>query len=37
MHSCSPLSSFSQTGTMNPATQAAPARYLAHGNNQMAG
>jgi flagellar motor protein MotB len=27
----------SQTGTMNPATQAALARYLAHGNNQMAG
>ena len=26
-----------QTGTMNPATQAALARYLAHGNNQMAG
>jgi hypothetical protein len=26
-----------QTGTMNPATQAALASYLAHGNNQMAG
>jgi hypothetical protein len=26
-----------QTGTMTPATQAALARYLAHGNNQMAG
>ena len=26
-----------QTGTMIPATQAALARYLAHGNNQMAG
>jgi peptidoglycan hydrolase-like protein with peptidoglycan-binding domain len=26
-----------QTGTMNPATQAALAHYLAHGNNQMAG
>ena len=26
-----------QTGTMNPATAAAPANYLAHGNNQMAG
>lgn len=26
-----------QTGTMNPATQAALANYLAHGNNQMAG
>ena len=26
-----------QTGTMNPATQAALTRYLAHGNNQMAG
>ena len=26
-----------QTGTMTPATQTAPARYLAHGNNQMAG
>ena len=26
-----------QTGTMNAATQAALANYLAHGNNQMAG
>jgi hypothetical protein len=26
-----------QTGTMTPATQTALARYLAHGNNQMAG
>ena len=26
-----------QTGTMNPATAAALANYLAHGNNQMAG
>ena len=26
-----------QTGTMTPATQAALGRYLAHGNNQMAG
>jgi peptidoglycan hydrolase-like protein with peptidoglycan-binding domain len=26
-----------QTGTMNSATQAALANYLAHGNNQMAG
>ena len=26
-----------QTGTMNPATAAALADYLAHGNNQMAG
>jgi len=26
-----------QTGTMTPATQAALARYLVHGNNQMAG
>jgi hypothetical protein len=26
-----------QTGTMNTATQAALANYLAHGNNQMAG
>jgi peptidoglycan hydrolase-like protein with peptidoglycan-binding domain len=26
-----------QTGTMNSATQAALAGYLAHGNNQMAG
>ena len=26
-----------QTGTMNPATGAALAHYLAHGNNQMAG
>jgi len=26
-----------QTGTMTPATQDALARYLAHGNNQMAG
>jgi hypothetical protein len=26
-----------QTGTMTPATQAALAHYLAHGNNQMAG
>jgi hypothetical protein len=26
-----------QAGTMNPATQAALANYLAHGNNQMAG
>jgi peptidoglycan hydrolase-like protein with peptidoglycan-binding domain len=26
-----------QTGTMNPATRAALASYLAHGNNQMAG
>jgi hypothetical protein len=26
-----------QTGTMNPATQAALDHYLAHGNNQMAG
>jgi peptidoglycan hydrolase-like protein with peptidoglycan-binding domain len=26
-----------QAGTMTPATQAALARYLAHGNNQMAG
>ena len=26
-----------QTGTMTPATGAALARYLAHGNNQMAG
>jgi peptidoglycan hydrolase-like protein with peptidoglycan-binding domain len=26
-----------QTGTMNPATLAALASYLAHGNNQMAG
>ena len=26
-----------QTGTMTPATQAALARYLAHGKNQMAG
>ena len=29
--------SLPQTGTMNPATQAALANYLAHGNNQMAG
>ena len=26
-----------QTGTMNPATQAALNYYLVHGNNQMAG
>ena len=26
-----------QTGVMNPATQAALANYLAHGNNQMGG
>jgi hypothetical protein len=29
--------SLPQTGTMNPATAAALANYLAHGNNQMAG
>jgi peptidoglycan hydrolase-like protein with peptidoglycan-binding domain len=29
--------SLPQTGTMNAATQAALANYLAHGNNQMAG